>query len=410
LIRSPKLLICASLLLFLFLALLVPWKDLYRFFFFAGLVPGVIWAFYRGERPASFREPSVNTLVILVVYLSLSSFLISEASLKASFDRFRWGFEILFLIFGTLFASELWMRRPRFYGTLFLCSVFVSGLVALVPYWLAGRFNTRLEGFGFLGHPIQAASTLLMLWAIGVALMSLAPKIRFFERTLLILSGMVMVSIAIFSQSRGPVIASAITVLSLSVSWFSKNNRPRNLIFWVPLTILGFIGALWVLLPEQYTDWFLKMMTDRGLSYRPEIWASVLKNTGSDWILGAGAATDFVDTAAGAALRSELGQVFLHTHNIFLELWIKGGIVSLVLLLGTIYFILKCLAYSSCSVRSKLVAISILLTFLMVNFTDTARLLSSPAADWVLLWLPLVFLASFSFWLRAGKSVDIDSG
>ena len=409
-IRSPKVLICASLLLFLFLALLVPWKDLYRFFFFAGLMPGVIWAFYRGEPPAGLREPAVKTLVILVVYLSLSSFLISDASLEASFDRFRWGIEILFLIFGTLFASELWMRRPRFYGTLFLCAVFVSGLVALVPYWLAGRFNTRLEGFGFLGHPIQAASTLLMLWAIGVALMSLAPKIRFFERALLVLSGLIMVSIAIFSQSRGPVIASTITVLCLSVSWFSKHSTPRNLIFWVPLTVLGFIGSLWVLLPEQYTDWFLKMMTDRGLSYRPEIWASVLKNTSSDWIVGIGAATDFVDTAAGAALRSELGQVFLHTHNIFLELWIKGGIVALVMLLGTIYFILKCLAYSSCSVRSKLVAVSILLTFIMVNFTDTARLLSSPAADWVLLWLPLVFLASFSFWLQAGESVDIDTG
>ena len=168
-IRSPKILICKSLLLCLFLAILVPWKDLYRLFFFAGVMPGVIWAFYRGDRPASLREPAVNTLVILVVYLSLSSFLISDASLKASFDRFRWGFEILFLILGTLFASELWVRRPRFYGTLFLCAVFVSGLVALVPYWLAGHFNTRLEGFGFLGHPIQAASTLLILWAIGVA-------------------------------------------------------------------------------------------------------------------------------------------------------------------------------------------------------------------------------------------------
>lgn len=408
-IRSPKTLICASLLLFLFLALLVPWKDLYRLFFFVGVMPGVIWAFYRGDRPATLREPAVITLVILVSYLSLSSFLVSDASLEATFDRFRWGCEILFLIFGTLFAFELWIKRPRFYGTLFLCAVFVSGLVTLVSYWLHGNFDARLEGFGFLGHPIQAASTLLMLWTIGIALMSLAPKTRLFEHALLVLSGMVMVSIAVFSQSRGPVIASVITVLALSVSWFSKNNTPRNLIFWVPLTSLGFTGLFWVLLPAQYTEWFLNMMTDRGFSYRPEIWASVVQNASSDWIFGVGPATDFVDTAAGAALKSELGLVFLHTHNIFMELWIKGGIVSLLLLLGTIYFIARRLVYSKCSVRSKLIGVSILLVFAMVNFTDTARLLSSPTADWVLLWLPLAFLAAGSFWLRAGEFVDIDS-
>lgn len=407
-IRSPKVLINVSLLLFLCLALLVPWKDVYRFFFFAGVMPGVIWAFSRGDRPASLREPAVKALVILILYLSVNSFLVSEAGLEDSFDRFRWGGEVLFLMMGILFASELWMERPRFYGFLFLCAVFVSGMLVLLPYLLNGHFNSRLEGLGFLGHPIQAASTLLVLWAIGVALMSFASTTRSVDRSLLLLSGVIMVSVAVFSQSRGPVIASAITVLLLTVSWFATNPKSRNLIFLVPLTALGVLGVLWALLPYQYTGWFLDMMTDRGLSHRPEIWLSVLQYASSHWAVGVGAATEFVDTAAGAALKSELGLVIEHTHNIFLEIFLIGGVVALSLLLGTIYFILRRLAESRSSVGSKLMGASILLVLVMVNFTDTARPLSSPAPDWVLLWLPLVFLASGVFWLRAGRPVGID--
>ena len=407
-IRSPKVLICASLLLFLFLALLVPWKDVYRFFFFAGVMPGVIWAFSRGDRPAGLYEPAVKILMILILYLSLNSFLVSDASFKDSFDRLRWGIEILFLLTGILFASELWMKRPRFYGFLFLGAVLVSGISVLLPYLLAGRFDTRLEGFGFLGHPIQAASILLVLWAIGVALMSFAPTLRFIDRAILLLSGLVVVGVAVYSQSRGPMIASVITVLSMTVSWFAVTNKPWNLILLVLLTAFGFLGVFWALLPGQYTGWFLEMMTNRGLSYRPEIWSSVLQHASSHWLFGVGAATDFVDTGAGAALKSELGLVFVHTHNIFIELFLVGGVVALGLLLGAMYLMLMRVSQSTCSVGSKLVGASILLVLVMVNFTDTARPLSSPSPDWVLLWLPLGFLLSLAFRLRAAHPVAVE--
>ncbi|WP_166266261.1 O-antigen ligase family protein [Marinobacter caseinilyticus] len=406
LMRSPIVLISTSLLLFLLLAILVPWKDVYRFFFFAGVMPGVIWALYQGEKPLCMGARSIKALILLVLYLSLNSFLVSSAPLKDSVDSFRWGGEILFLIMGILYASEHWMRRPIIFGRLILSGVFLASVLVLMPYVTNGFFDLRLVGVGFLEHPIQGASSLLVLWAIGFALMGFATSVQAADWLLIALSGLAMLTVAVFSQSRGPVIASVITVLLMTGPWLIAHPRSK---LWLYIIFGVSLGGFWVLLPQDYADWFFEMMMSRGLSYRPEIWSSVLEYAANHWIFGSGAATEFVDTSAGAALKSELGFEFAHSHNIFLEIFLIGGVFALFILLSTICVALKRLWEAPVSGRSKLLAVSVLLVVIMVNFTDTAHPISSPSANWMLLWLPLVFWFSTVYSLRSDHSHDVEN-
>lgn len=393
--RSPEWWVNVSLLAFVFLALLVPWKDLYRFFFFVGVMPGVLWSLKRHGLPRALITPAPLLMAALIIYLSCNSFVVSEVGFEESLDQFRWGIELLFLVAGVLIAGSCWLRSPRFYGVLFLGAVVIAGLSALLPYLWVSNFSARLTGFGFLSHPIQGASTLLVLWTMGVALLGLANAGKWFDRGLVLISAGVMIAVSIFSQSRGPVIAAiAMLLLAIAARGISVPNLRRGSLLGVGIGLVIVAGVAWWA-TETPESWLYQMMTRRGFSYRPEIWTTILIHCQDFWLFGTGTSTDFVSTVPGAILEEKKGHVFEHSHNLFLQTFLAGGIVALSLLIGALGFMVVRLFRLHGVSRSPaaLTGVGVLLVVVMVNFTDTARLLSSPTPDWVLLWLPLAFVS-----------------
>ncbi|MDX1634986.1 MAG: O-antigen ligase family protein [Marinobacter sp.] len=403
---SPGMLINVSLLAFLFLALLVPWKDLYRVFFFLGVMPGVLWSLKRYGLPAQFRSAAPCLLALLIIYLACNSFFVSAVGFSESLDQFRWGIEVLFLMGGVLIAGNVWIAQPRRYGLLFLSAVAFAGLSVLIPYLWEGKFSTRLAGYGFLSHPIQGASTLLVLWTMGVSLLGLANAGRWLDRILVLASAAIVIAVAVFSQSRGPVIA-GILMLLLAVA--ARGISVPRLRLWSLLAVAGGLALVagigwWA--SETPDSWLYQVMTQRGFSYRPEIWSAILANCQGFWLWGEGTSTDFANTAPGSVLKETMGYAFDHSHNLFLQTFLAGGMFALTLLLlaiGIMVFRLFRL-YGVSRSPVALTGLGVMLVTVMVNFTDTARLLSSPTPDWVLLWLPLFFVSLLTG--RHGVSAD----
>lgn len=392
---SPGWLTNVSLLTFLFLALLVPWKDLYRLFFFAGVMPGVLWNLKSVGIPGPLKTRASLLMMGLVAYLGCSSFLVSDVAFIENLDQLRWAIELLFLITAVLVSGNYWVRSPRLYGLLFLGAVVIAGLSALIPYLWAGNFSARLAGFGFLAHPIQGPSTLLVLWTIGIALLGLANAGRWVDRLLVLVSFSTVIAFALLSQSRGPVVA-AIATLLLAIA--ARGISVPKIRVWallaVAISLASVIGIAWWA-AETPDSWLYQTMTQRGLSYRPEIWAAVLANCQNFWLLGVGASTDFIDTVPGTILKQDMGYVFHHSHNLFLQTFLVGGVLALALLLAAVGIMTVRLfrLYEMSRSPAALTGLGVLLVTIMVNFTDTAQLLSSPTPDWVLLWLPLSFVA-----------------
>lgn len=386
-----------SLLAFLFLALFFDNADVYRFFFFAGVMPGVLWFFWKSTLPDLFKTMPTIIIALFISYLSFNSLLVSNASWADKVDQLRWGIEVLFLSSAIVLSSQCWLNSSRIYGRLFLFAVLLGALFALVVYIFQADFKIRLSGNGFLSHPIQGPSTLLVLWTLGFGLFFVPSRspVRTSDYFLLFLSGLMVFFVAIFSQSRGPVAATLLTFsFSLFALYLVVPTVRRQIIFGSSVALI--FGVYFLL----YRDWLIRVFTARDLSYRPEIWSAVINNVETYWLFGVGSATKFSDTVPGVVAKESTGFVFDHTHNIFFQVWLSGGLIASLMLLGVMVSLIRKLFAKNFTNQYRLffAGSTALVVLVMVNFTDTAIPISAPRPDWVLFWLPLLFVTSLVTW------------
>jgi O-antigen ligase len=408
--RSRQSLINISFLCFLFLAMLVPWADLYRFFFFAGVVPLTIWSFYKGDKPTAASSPIIIILVLLTAYLALNSFFVGQSEFNMIFRRFRWGITIVILIGSLLIVGDQWINRPRLHGRLFFLAVAVSGLAMIIPYLLIGDFSVRIAGVGILWHTIQASSILLVLWTLGLTLFSLAPDRQVKDFALVLISLAIVLIVIVLSQSRGPLLVAGITMLPAGLLFIFLLPKKHRLIPLVTVGVLIVSVASFFWSRQGLLSAYADLLAARGLSFRPEIWSAVIDQSSSTWLFGIGSATRLPDSPAGQVLLEQTGLVFAHTHNLLLEVFYAGGIIALVLLVLAMVFLMHKLMVMPVPLKVKVSGICLLGVILMVNFTDTVHPLSSPGPDWVLLWLPMVFLVVLSHCGRGKAMEDARTG
>ncbi|HEY7885835.1 MAG TPA: O-antigen ligase family protein [Cellvibrionaceae bacterium] len=353
----------------------------------------LLWLFIRYPMPSWLRDPLFLTCTGLIVWLSLNSILVSNAHWPAKLDQLRWGAEVWLFIAGLMVTVPIWLTRPKMYGLLFSSLILLAVVVALLPYVYVGDYNSRLIGRGFLSHPIQGASVLLVYWGIAFFLLGFERSLSRLELVVLITAGIGVLVFAILSQSRGPMLATALILpcFFLSYLWHRHSASWRLILISLSAVVLV-LSLLWALSPEVFTSWLHANMAARGLSYRPEIWSSTLAHWQTFALWGTGNATSFVNTAPGAELLATLGIEFDHTHNIFLQFWLIGGGAALLLFVFILATMTIKLLHREHTMRHGLSALGLLLIMVLSNLTDTARPLASPTADWVLLWLPILMV------------------
>lgn len=393
--RRLEELVSAAILLFFACSILLPWAEIGRFFFFGLSLPLAFYYVYKRKLPREFLSFPMLAMMVLVGYLVVNSFLLSDVSGHQDFRRLRWGVEIVLFLLAFTIACHYWIANPRTMGRSF---ALISGLAALIPvsvYIVNGDFSERITGAGFLGHPIRGASTLLVLWAFGAIGFLLAKsRMGLLDWALLVVSGALVFLFVVLSQSRGPIGAAVLLFGLLLISVSLKSANRKSLFLWGSGLLVGLAASLWF---SGAYESILEKVSDRGLSYRLEIWTAVIQHASSFWTFGVGQATDFIDTLPGKDLATDVGLTFDHTHNIFLQALLVGGVPALMLIvviIGSLVLRLALMKHESLEVRVGILAL--LLLVVSINVTDTIRFLSSPKPDWVLFWAPMAFCAIYT--------------
>lgn len=320
-------------------------------------------------------------LVLLALWASLS--LVWSATDDGSRELKRMLYIGVFILFFPILAAG---RTDNVVRLLQLGGVGlgVASAYSLYRYYgfLHAPWFLRLEGIGELSHPILGA------YVIGVALVwsLLLPPQRRLSQVIWLCSLLLCLAFVVMSQSRGALLALALTVALLPLWWRDR----RAWIFSGTVLVLGVIGLIV----------FQSLMTDRGSSYRPEIFGAVLQMIELHPLKGLGIGTNYSVTIAD-------GQVFDHSHNLFTHTTILLGLPGLVLW-SVVWLLVLREAWLARSTALGRCMMGVWIFSTCAMQFDAASLTGSPRAEWFISWLP-IGLACVLVWARAPRHAVVKS-
>lgn len=320
-----------------------------------------------------FSSKIFRCLLFFLVYMLLSMAWSSTVSFSLIYDNFRYAF--LIIAFVTVVA---WIvaHRPDWKSQLvcFLVPVAVFAfLYSVFFYYGTHTFpGSRLSNMIFYINNPNAGSIgffLVLLLGLNAVLEN-----RFKVTWLLGCIGLVVgTAFLLFAQSRGLLLASAIG-LAILLGCF----RYWKILIGVSLIVVGGLITL------EVSDLAMRSFIGRGDSYRFSIWAATLERIFTNPVFGEGILTDI-------RITTEQGKVFWSPHNIWLYVFMSGGLVGLGLFVWLIITTIvqtaqgvtkKC--QNSCFYLSLIIAGLIALSFSCHNLIDNIG-----SHFWIPLWLPL---------------------
>ncbi len=280
----------------------------------------------------------------------------------------------------------LWVLRTRQDGRQLWqwlsAAALLAGLILLMTTGLDALAG-RLSGWEMLGHPGMAATLYGTLW-----LWWFAQPLR--RSTLPVQGGMLLLlgGVILLTQSRGPMLALGGCILLgglLARRWS-----------WLLLAAAAGLGY-GVLLAQGSLEVPTFWHRHGWDSYRLEIWPQVWQDILTAPLWGQGSLTPLAYPVSS-------GRIEPHPHNIFLNAWVTGGLVELLLLLG----MLGTALWQGERLRHQHgdASLTLQLSFaVLCGLTDGAGLVHHPLPFWLYFWLP-VTLALATAWQaenRAGQ-------
>lgn len=193
---------------------------------------------------------------------------------------------------------------------------------------------------------------------------------------------LILLSMMMLTQSRGPLISCAIAFL---FTLHAKLLTPRNITAAAILVLI--FAALLVFTPagDLLLGRFEALGTQSGL--RLSIWQHTLQEVASSLWLGRGFVfdLDFINYS---------GEHITTTHSVYLGALLKGGIVGLI----TLGFVILCgLVFASKKYfKDKRYETALFIYALIFMSSQGMFIISNPRESWILFWLPLTIVISNS--------------
>lgn len=242
-----------------------------------------------------------------------------------------------------------------------------AGLSWLDFYGLEqNSFSKRLIALGVWDTVIMAAHAVGALAVVGLALLLNGP----WRRAWLLPAGVAALGYLAFllsSQTRGVWLAllASLMVMLTVVPWR------------VGLSVL--LGLLLAAAAAAVYD--VHLLMQRGLSYRPVLWAGGLQLIAENTWFGLGF-HEFKLAVPG------LKNQFKHPHNLFLDTGVRLGVVGLLLFCGLWLLCLwRAWQARGAALGRALLALWVFATVSLM--TDGIGLWRKPNADWLITWLPV---------------------
>ena len=321
--------------------------------------------------PRSFAQMFGSRIVIaylvFAVYMSVSIFWSSpEDSVLSLIKHPLFALLLFFSVF------ELAQRRFDLLRLVIKWAAICATVAALITIarYLGEGANSRLAGYGAFYNPLLISHVFGFFVALWFG-------IYFMENELfqpLPLFGILICGALLFATgSRTPLVA-----MVAAVTWLAALSANRKAAVVLGTMFLFGIAVL-SLSPE--------VVTQRGFSYRTEIWANALRQIKEMVWFGHG---------HGSPLSIQLDSVpypFSEPHNLSLQVLYDGGVVGLVLWLA-IYAVALERSWRLRSDKWVLVCSATVVYGMAAGFTEGGAIFSRPEEHWFLLWIPLALLSA----------------
>ncbi|XQE66651.1 O-antigen ligase family protein [Pseudomonas sp. P3C3] len=347
-------------------------------------LPGLLALLSFPEVRRAWWQPGVACLALFATW-SACSVLWSEVPVPAK--------ELKIFLYVGLAANAVLalavLDAVRFWRALAMLGVLV-GLYAwsalLVFYgWQDRPWSARVVGTGLANHPILAAQ---LFCVMGMVLLFLRDHLPGWLRGLpwfIALLG--YLAFLLLSQSKGPWAAAFVTLLLLPL--WCRGRRP-----------LAALGVVCMALAAVYVFW-PDVLLQRGLSFRPDLFAQALLKIGVHPWLGIG-----FDSPYTLPVPS-LGVSYEHAHNLYLHLAVLLGLFGLLgwLLLQGWAALWAWRARGS--VQGRL-CLTLLCFSAVALFTDGVGPWLKPREEWFCIWLPLFLCLAGAALQRAADTQGLE--
>lgn len=313
------------------------------------------------------RNPMFIVLAIFSVYMLLT--LLWSTSEESSGSLIKRPIYIAVLLFAVGISTLKAPQRLEI-GTC-MAAIFAAAAALVSTLWFlhsSASFSDRLAGYGALYNPLLTAHVLgafasywLCCWFLTKSPINPLP--------LLCMAALGAAIIA--TGSRTPMVG-----LSAALIWLCIVGNKKRAAFAIGMVVLLLV-SLWFVYPEAFTQ--------RGVSYRPAIWAESLRQISLKPWLGYGFDYPMVVPVAG------LDEPLYDPHNIELGVLYAGGIVGFVL-----WMALYGLAMGFCWKHRREPAVIIAGCWLFYGFaaglTEGNAFMSRPKEHWFLIWMPMALV------------------
>ncbi|POG01872.1 polymerase [Pseudomonas putida] len=319
------------------------------------------------------RQPALWGSIMLLMVWGLIS-LAWTAAEDASREAKRLLYIFVFLLAFPVLA-QAGSARVRHLLQLGAAALAFAALLSIVHFYglQSMPLTGRLAGIGGISHPILgayvvAAGALLLLYQM--------PRQRLAQLGWL-LALACLGAFVVLSQSRGAVLSLLFTLL-LAPLWC----RDR----------LSRVIAIMAMVTFGLAIYFMyDLLAERGASYRPQIFETVLHMiTAHPWG-GLGLGSGYTVSAAGLE--------FDHSHNMFTHVALELGLPGMVLWAAVWLFALGEIARARHTPMGKILFGLWVFSTMAMQF-DAASLTATPRAEWFVSWLP-VALVMLLPWVRA---------
>jgi len=322
--------------------------------------------------PSNFRfflrSPTVLAFVVFAVYFSVS---IAWSATEDSFgDLIKRPLLVLVLFYG---VTEFARLRPKLLSN----TISIASVVALVTaIYEIGQFfvanNTvRLASEGALYNPLLISHVYGFFAALWLGWLYTQPSPH--KSALGIPAFLILLALLVLTGSRTPLLAITTTAVSLTLI----AGHRKGLLMLAVLAVVGLAGL--ITMPE--------MITQRGFSYRPEIWSETTRQILEHPWFGHGFGTPLTIKIA------DIAYPFRDPHNLSLAVLFDGGLIGLLCWMA-IYATALAKVWKHKQHPWAIICSATIVYGLVAGMTEGGSFLSRPKEHWFLIWIPLALVAS----------------
>ncbi|MDD0842934.1 O-antigen ligase family protein [Pseudomonas sp. Gutcm_11s] len=320
---------------------------------------------------ALLREPIILAFLALAAWLLASLYWTTSDSNSISLAKRPLYVFMLFAGCALIAMRDQALLLKTLYG-----AAIVASLVALVSvaYFLLSESGARMVGYGALRNALLSSHVFGFFLAFWICL-GLSHKEKAWQA---LLAALPLAFACLATGSRTPLLAMVVVLCWMLLFCWKRAG----------LLLAGILAlaVLSLLIDPQ-------ILLQRGVSYRPQLWAEALRQALETPWLGHGYDSRFVfDIPGRRGLLSD-------PHNIALAVLLELGLVGLLA-----WITMHGLALGRCLRQRHLpsfqLASALLVYGLTAGLTEGSSFLARPNESWFIIWIPLALIAALSITQR----------